>query len=345
MFFDRISERTRPVNPERTAVWRIWTQERAEIAESGANRRFYANRENRQVENLFIQASKRAVADRRETVRRARLAMSAIAVYNSPMMTTATTDIRTIEDLVRILDDNPEWRDALRARLLTRELLEMPNALAKFAEETRRRFDETNAEVNRRFAEVNRRFDQNDAEVNRRFDETNRRFDQNDERFDQNDIRSDRTERILQRLQDDVGILKAAHARNVAARDYGWMTRDMGLTSARILPVDEVDEFALRLMDDGVSRGDVQSFRNADMLIEATDARGEICYVAAEVSFTVDERDTRRAMRNAEYLAKLTGKTALAAVVGASFDDRVRALMDSGEVHWHPFSDKDLQVD
>ena len=51
-----------------------------------------------------------------------------------------TTAIGTIEDLVRVLDDNPEWLEALRARLLTRELLEMPSALAQFAAETDRRF-------------------------------------------------------------------------------------------------------------------------------------------------------------------------------------------------------------
>ena len=216
------------------------------------------------------------------------------------MMTTIA--IRTIEDLVRILDDNPEWREALRARLLTRELLEMPNALAKFVEETRLRFDE-------------------------------------------NDVRASRMERDIQRLKDDVGILKGAHARNAAARDYGWMTRNMGLKPARILPVDEVDELALRLMDDGVSQGDIQSFRKADMIIEAADARGDTCHIAVEVSFKVDERDTGRAMRNAEYLAKLTDKPARAAVIGATFDYRVRDLMDSGEVHWHPLSEKDLQAD
>ena len=226
--------------------------------------------------------------------------MRAALVYN-PLMTTATS-IHTIQDLIRILDDNPEWTEELRARLLTRELLEMPNTLAKFAEETRRRFDK-----------VDRRFDEHGSDI--------------------------------QRLYDQGGVLKAAHARNVAAKDYGWMTRNMGLTPVRMLPVEEVDELALRLRDDGASKGDVESFRKADMLIEASDADGETLYIAAEISYTVDERDTGRATRNAGYLTKLTGKPARAAVVGASFDYRVRALIEDGEVYWHPFSEKDLQVD
>ena len=206
-----------------------------------------------------------------------------------------TTAIGTIEDLVRVLDDNPEWLEALRARLLTRELLEMPSVLAQFA-----------AETDRRFAGVNR---------------------------------------SIRRLEDNVAILKGAHARNVAQRDYGWMTRSMGLQPMRLLPVDEVDELALKLRETGVSRSDLESFRKADMIVEAADAGGETVYVAVEVSFTVDERDTGRAIRNARYLTRVTGKPARAAVIGSTLDDRIRALIASGEVYWHPFSDKDMQAD
>ena len=220
-----------------------------------------------------------------------------------------TTAIGTIEDLVRVLDDNPEWLEALRARLLTRELLEMPNALAQFAAETDRRF----AGVDQQLAEVNRRLDGND--------------------------------RSIRWLRDSVGILRGAHARNVAQRDYGWMTRSMGLQPMRLLPVDEVDELALKLRETGVSRSDLESFRKADMIIEAADAGGETVYVAVEVSFTVDERDTGRATRNARYLTRITGKPARAAVIGSTLDDRIRALIASGEVYWHPFSDKDMQPD
>ena len=220
-----------------------------------------------------------------------------------------TTAINTVEDLVRVLDDNPEMLEALRARLLTRELLEMPNILARFAAET------------------------------------DRQFDGNDRRFDGIDVRLDGMGRAIQRLQDDMGILKGAHARNVAQRDYGWMTRNMGLQPLRLLPVEEVDELTLKLRETGVSRSDRESFRNADMIIEAADELGETVYIAAEVSFTVDERDTGRAIRNARYLTRVTGKQARAAVIGSALDDRVRALIESGEVYWHPFSDRNMQVD
>ena len=37
-----------------------------------------------------------------------------------------TTNIDTVQDLFRILDENPEWLEALRAKILTKELLELP---------------------------------------------------------------------------------------------------------------------------------------------------------------------------------------------------------------------------
>lgn len=59
----------------------------------------------------------------------------------SRLYSSAMTTINTIEDLIRLLDENPEWLEALRARLLTRELVEMPLTLARFIETTTRRCD------------------------------------------------------------------------------------------------------------------------------------------------------------------------------------------------------------
>ena len=255
-----------------------------------------------------------------------------------------TLAIDTIEDLVRVLDDNPEWLEILRARILTRELLELPRKFAEFAEETNRRFDEQSA----RFDQQDARFDQQDARFAKqdaRFDEQDARFDEQDARFAKQDARFDEQARAIQRLQDDVGILKAAHARNAALRDYGWLTRNMGFQPVRIMPIEEVDEFAIALRGMGVSRNELESFRKSDMIIEAADEDGGTRYIAVEVSFTVDERDTGRAMRNALFLTRITNAPASAAVVGSSIDDRVRPLIASGEVYWHMFSEKDLQVD
>ena len=57
------------------------------------------------------------------------------------------TMINTIEDLIRVLDENPQWVDALRIRLLTRELIELPETFAKFAEVVNQRLTRLETDV------------------------------------------------------------------------------------------------------------------------------------------------------------------------------------------------------
>ena len=63
-------------------------------------------------------------------------------------MATAMT-INSIQDLVRVLDEHPEWVEALRVRLLTRELLELPQRLADFVAAANKRFEAIEARLDR----------------------------------------------------------------------------------------------------------------------------------------------------------------------------------------------------
>ena len=49
--------------------------------------------------------------------------------------------INTIDDLFQTLDENPRMLEAVRARLLTRELLELPQVFAAFVKTTDKRFE------------------------------------------------------------------------------------------------------------------------------------------------------------------------------------------------------------
>ena len=63
-------------------------------------------------------------------------------------MATAMT-INTMQDLARVLDEHPEWVDALRVRLLTRELLELPQKLADFVTAANKRFEAIETRLDR----------------------------------------------------------------------------------------------------------------------------------------------------------------------------------------------------
>ena len=85
----------------------------------------------------------------------------------------------------------------------------------------------------------------------------------------------------------------------------------------------------------GIRPGDLDSFLHADAVAEVTDGEGQTRYVAIEISYTARKRDTARAIRNAEFLARFTGCPASAAVAGIQMADEIRDEVANGDVFWH----------
>ena len=212
------------------------------------------------------------------------------------------TTINTIEDLIHILDEHPHWLEALRARLLTRELIELPEKFAAFVETTNKRLDTLESDVKGLKADV-------------------------------------------KGLRDDMGILKGAHARNVAIEDAAAIARGLGLRRTRTLSRDEVWDLTEAADTSAIAANDLRSFRRADLMMEATDRAGEPCYIAVEISFTANGRDTTRAVRNAEFLTRFTGKPAYAVIAGLRQDNRIQPTIDSGAVFWHQLDPTDLEAE
>ena len=237
------------------------------------------------------------------------------------------TTINNIEDLVELLDKHPRWLDAVRARVLTRELIELPQTLARFA-----------AGTNEHFAEVDQHLDKVEGEMNERFDKVDQRLDKVDQRFDK--VESD-----ISGLRDDIAPLKGAHVRSAAVREAGLIAEDMGFTLVRTLNPEQIRTLSQSVSTADIPAGDLRSFRRADLIMEVTDGEGETCYVAVEISFTANGRDTSRAVRNAGFLSSFTGKRSVAAVAGLRRDDRIDESIESGEVFWHQLDPSDLEAE
>jgi len=62
--------------------------------------------------------------------------------------------VEEFRDLVRILEEKPEWRAELRGLVLTEDLLPLPEQVAALRAETERRFQEMAAEISRLSAAV-----------------------------------------------------------------------------------------------------------------------------------------------------------------------------------------------
>ena len=248
-----------------------------------------------------------------------------------------TLEIATVEDLIRILDEHPQWLEALRERLLTRELLDLPQQLADFAATTERRFEA----VERRLGGVEDRL----GGVEDRLGGVEDRLGAVEDRLGGVEGQLEAQGRQLNQLRVDIGPLKAAHVRNAARSVADAIAEEQGVELVAILDRQELGAMLRSSDTHGITKDDVESFRLADMVLRATGPDGVECYVAVEVSFTANGRDTRRAVRNAEYLTRFTGRRAYAVVAGLRFDNRIRKAVKSGAVAWYELHQQLLEVD
>ena len=127
-------------------------------------------------------------------------------------------------------------------------------------------------------------------------------------------------------LDDNVGDMKGIVMEDVTRRDASIVASDLLLRWVRTLERHEVntiaDDASRGGLPSGISRDEMRSFRRADLVIEIEAMLGERAYIAVEVSFRADDRDTTRAIRNARYLTRFTGVPAYAAIASVYIDDR-----------------------
>ena len=188
----------------------------------------------------------------------------------------------------------------------------------------------------------NARFDALEQKVEEHQQANNARFDAQDRRMDEHQQSNDRH---FWRIEDTLKYLKASHARNSALRSAATLARRMGLRRIRNLTEDDLLDMTYDADTSDLSDNVLDSFHLADLVMETTDADGETHYIAVEISFTADERDTGRAIRNAALLTRFTGKAARAAVAGIYQDNRIQPQIDSGEVFWHRLRRDELEVE
>lgn len=252
--------------------------------------------------------------------------------------------INTIQDLIRLLDENPEWVDALRARLLTQEILELPEQLARLAAEVR----ELGVKVDRFVEATNQRLEALEA-GQARHEERLDRLEAGQARLEAGQARLEagqaRHESELKELRRDIAVIRGGHARTAAIGKVAGIARSMGFRLARTLTEDDLWDMTDSADTSSIPSNLLDSFRNADLTMEATETKEGVCYITAEVSFTVHERDVSRAVRNSRLLTRFTGRPAFAAVVGERVHSDVQDIIDSGKVFWYRLKSDDLEVE
>ena len=228
--------------------------------------------------------------------------------------------INTSDDLLKLLAENAEFYQAVRRLILTDELIELPEKFAKFADRVET-FITRQEKFNEEQRQLNRRFETFIAEQ-RQFNEEQRQFNH--------------------RVEISIGELKGNTARYVVGVLFSEIAAHLGFTFKDTLMRRDLNTLIGPQGHTDVSSGDRQSFIRADLVVVTTDANGDTHYVAVEASYTADERDTRRARRNAELLQRLTGCPAHAVIASVHNVDSVQAEVDAGTIHWYALDPKDF---
>ena len=218
------------------------------------------------------------------------------------------TTVNNFVDIVRIIREQPEWADALRSALLSKDVLELPQRLAEFADT-----------INKRFAAL-------EADV----DEV--KVDVSDLKAGQARLESDvdQLKSSLNRLEGQVGNLRGnAYDQKVASNIGTFVRHTLNLRRVRLLKGYGATDPGIfhELMDTAEDQGVISEQErveagSADMVLQGQvlpDSAG--AYAALEVFVTVADSDINRALERADILQRATGEQALAAVVGADADE------------------------
>ena len=153
------------------------------------------------------------------------------------------------------------------------------------------------------------------------------------------------TNQLFRRIYDSLDYLKGVYVRKAGIEEAPDIARSMGWRQVRNLTRDDMWDITDAADVSDIPANVLKIFRRADLVMEATDPDGETGYIAVEISCTVNDWDIVKAVRNAAFLTRFTGRPAHAAVAGINRDDRIEERLASGEVFWHQIYDEDLAAE
>ena len=233
------------------------------------------------------------------------------------------TTFNTIEEFLDILDNDPRLLEAVRNKILSDDLMKLPNEVSefrkdseKFQEETRKSFDG----------------------IDTRLDEQGKKLDSIDTRLDSfrgyalENAMASRLRQRIGRLLDLKRVRVVRQTRHIVLplrRGENFHdSLDAALNDGRIL-----DSEYTRIEDTDLV---VTALRNSD---------NSRVYIAVEASGTINDDDISRARQSAGILNKMYNEEAIPAVYGFSIEapqtDLARANPDEGKPEVHILLEED----
>ena len=229
--------------------------------------------------------------------------------------------IDDLPELLRLLREHPEWRDALRATLLTEELLQLP-AL------TERRFAELASAIER-LTERQERTEAALAELAARQAETEATVARLAERMDQLTEQVSVLAERVGRLDTDVAELKQFHLEATYRVNGPAIFGGPEFRRPRVLSPTELDALLTEAVEAGtISWADRKAIMQADLVVRGRTPEAEPLYLVVEVSWGVGTTDIARAIERANLLRK-AGFPARPAVAGRWLSPDAQRMLDA----------------
>ena len=255
------------------------------------------------------------------------------------------TTINDISDLVKILQEQPQWTETLRSFLLSRELLELPETFAAFVKTVDRQFEA----IDRRFEAIDRQFEvvhQRFEAIDRRFEAIDRQFEAVDQRFDALETKMDqgfaevnrRFNQMNGRLDNALGLNYeykiekniysiAEDQLNLGYRVRLWKGPYFGPAA------DFMDMIEEARVSGAITRDEHREMCRADIILRCMGPdRQPAEYAAIEISITIGDSDIVRVSRRAEILALALDHPVIPAVIGTQIDDERSQLARANNV-------------
>ena len=227
------------------------------------------------------------------------------------------TAFNTMEiEFMAALDSNPEFREAVRTRLLTRELLDLPQTVRDLAETVQLQSETTNQRLNALETgqlEIHRRLGFLETTLHQFMEASNRRFDRLEatlEKF------MEATDQRFEKLENDVDGMRGDHLEmRLQGRIHSILGSGRGIYGVRVVRatfptgsspgfIDRADSAA---MDGTITQGQYGRIMNTDLIVRARRGRDTArdLYVAVEVANQLDRDDIGRVVDSGVALALL----------------------------------------
>ncbi len=226
--------------------------------------------------------------------------------------------LETVEDIIRALQEHPEWREPLLDALLSDQYRQLPSRTDRL-EEALARLAEESAKTDQALRELS-------VSLQRSREENDRAFK---EMRENTQLMKEETDRVIDRLQRDTAELKGYHLEEYYRHHA---TAILGRYFRSLKVVDKGDYLQKLHEQSPMTDEEWRQLVSADLFLRGRHQPSGAEYLTVwEISWKIDRSDVQRAIQRAELLRRWEANT-LPVVAGKNITQGARRMAQQSGV-------------